>query len=240
MTSAPVREPPPQLPLAAVAPGLVPGVARIFLLDADTAFEGNAELLSTAERARAARFVFERDRGRWVRGRLFLRAVLARVLDRAAAALPITAEASLAPALADDPGVRLSLARSGGAVLVGIARDTAIGVDVERMEDVPERAEVARIAFTPTEIRHVAATPPEARTGAFLRIWTRKEAAVKAWGLGLSAPTARIEVLGPDGATPVRLDELTCAVTDLAVGERLVGAFAGDVGSSCRLTRLAP
>lgn len=174
-----------------------PAIARLLpLLDAD-------------ERARAARFVFTRDRLRHVAAHALLRRVLARHLGHPADASAETLAArvryvvaadgkpSLADAAAD--GLRFNLSHSGPWVLIAAAAGTDIGVDVEAHAPLPDLAALARTHFAEAENAALARLPGPERSAAFYRIWTRKEAWVKALGTGLAAPLHRFEVSAEPG-----------------------------------------
>lgn len=94
-------------------------------------------------------------------------------------------------------GLDYSVAHTERLVLIGVVHSGRIGVDLDRP---PDRAVAARVAsgtMTPNELDLLERTPPDERTAAFLRLWTRKEAAVKLSGLGLAAPLHRIDASGP-------------------------------------------
>ena len=93
------------------------------------------------------------------------------------------------PHLADDT-VAFSVAHSGDRALIAVAASGPIGVDLEQHRPL-RAADLAGRFFTAREAAIVAADPD-----AFFRIWTRKEAMVKAEGGGLSLPLDTIEVSG--------------------------------------------
>ncbi len=159
------------------------------------------EILSPDERARAARFHFARDRDRWTVARGQLRALLARYLG----GLPDQFRFSLGPhgkpALAAPAGthLRFNLSHSAGLALYAVARGREVGVDVEALRPDFATDEIAERFFSPTERRALRAVPPERRCEAFFACWTRKEAYIKARGLGLAIPLDAFDVsLAPD------------------------------------------
>jgi 4'-phosphopantetheinyl transferase len=96
-----------------------------------------------------------------------------------------------------------NLSHSGGLALLAITENRRVGVDLEIVNPSTEVADLSRRFFAPAEARQILALPPEAQAAAFFACWTRKEAFLKAIGLGLSAPLDGFEVtLGPD---PIRL-----------------------------------
>lgn len=162
-------------------------------LDAAPAPEALASL-SPAEEARAARFVFRRDRERYVAAHAALRQLLSFPAGRPAAELAFAEGEFGKPALVDCPGLQFNLSHSGGMALIAIGRGFEIGVDVELERAVPDALELAANYFTPDELRMLAALPADARDHAFLVGWTRKEAFLKALGLGITVDLRSVEV----------------------------------------------
>ena len=71
---------------------------------------------------------------------------------------------------------------------MGWADGGRVGVDVEVERDLPDMEAVARRSFHPDEFGRVMAEEGAERTAAFFRVWSRKEAFIKAVGLGLAYP----------------------------------------------------
>lgn len=153
------------------------------------AFAGPVEvvlgLLDAPERARADRFRFERDRRRFVLRRGLLRVLLARRSGAAAAGLRFTRGDRGKPAL-HGTDLRFSASHSHGVALYAFAWGAELGCDIERQDERIDAVATARALFAPGEIAAVERLPPGLRQIGFFRCWTRKEAYVKALGLGLS------------------------------------------------------
>jgi len=145
-------------------------------------------LLSEDERAKAARFHFARDRDHYIAARGFLRTLLGRYSALEPAQIRFYYNQYGKPGLAPDSGetrVRFNLAHSHGLALFAFTRWREIGVDLEWMR--PDRAtgEIADRFFAPAEAAVLRGLPAELRSQAFFDCWTRKEAFIKARGLGL-------------------------------------------------------
>lgn len=96
------------------------------------------------------------------------------------------------------PPLHFSLSHSGGLVLIGVAA-VPVGVDVQRLPR-EETVEVASAALHAGERAELGRRVRGAdRTGHFGRLWTRKEAYLKAIGTGLHRSPAR-DYLGADSA----------------------------------------
>lgn len=91
---------------------------------------------------------------------------------------------SLAPPF-DASGLNFNLAHTSGMVAMAVGRVAHIGVDVEAVDKrVP--LPVARRYFSGHEVTALHALPPEEQPLRFLRLWTLKEACLKALGEGLA------------------------------------------------------
>lgn len=134
--------------------------------------------LSAEEIERAARFQFERDRRRFVAARAGLRRVLGAYLGCGAREIRFEAEAMGKPRTA---GIEFNLSHSHELALVAVAGGTAVGVDVEYLRPQPDAVAIARRFFPPAEAAAVGEDP-----GVFFRVWTQREAWLKAEGAGLA------------------------------------------------------
>jgi 4'-phosphopantetheinyl transferase len=158
--------------------------------------------LSTAERERAARFRFPQDQRRFAVRRAFLRRLLAACLGVSPQAVQLESGPHGKPFVAGQAeagGLRFSCSHSADLALVALARGIELGVDVEQHRDLNDAGDLAGAFFSTREIRELAALPPALKLAGFFNCWTRKEAFVKATGLGLSSPLNRFSVsLTPD------------------------------------------
>jgi len=160
------------------------------------------EWLCDAERQRALRLRFERDRRRFVVARARLRALLAERLGTRPQALELARAAGgkpqLAPRLAAS-GWRFNVSHCEELVLYAFSRDREVGVDLEAIRPVAEADAIAARFFAPAERCAYFALASEERPLGFLRCWTRKEALVKALGAGLSLPLERLDASADPG-----------------------------------------
>jgi len=154
--------------------------------------------LSTDESQRAARFHFQKDRERYIIAHAGLRDILSRYLHCGPGQLSFFANDHGKPAL-NGHQLEFNLSHSGGFALIALTRECKVGVDVEYIRSEMEFESIARRFFSPNEVSELMALHPEQRKLAFFRCWTRKEAYIKAQGLGLSLPLESFDVsLTPD------------------------------------------
>jgi len=145
-------------------------------------------LLARDERARADRFRTAADANRYIVSRSVLRVILSRVVGMRPEDIVFSCSAHGKPSV---PGVEFNVAHSGDAIVIALHR-SPIGVDVERLDRTLDIAAVSRMCFTDRERRAIGGAP--ARREAFFRLWTRKEAWLKAVGTGLSFPLREVDV----------------------------------------------
>ena len=170
---------------------LEPGVVHVYAARIGGGVEPNDALLSDAELERARSFVRDSDRRNFIESRAFLRRILAGHAAAAPAEIQFEHGPWGKPRLSGSPGSRsleFSLSHSRGVVLVGLAMDQAIGIDVELMRRLDDYDKLAQRFFAPGEYRDLCALPEPARLRGFFRYWTRKEAVVKALGTGMRTP----------------------------------------------------
>ena len=129
---------------------------------------------------------------RFAAGRAVLRLILASYVDSDPAALRFDIGRYGKPRLRGHSGLEFSFSRSAEAVLVGIAADRAVGVDVERIDFGRPVARLARRWLGPAEAAEIAALPLRCQALAFHRCWTAKEAYAKGTGTGLSVTEPRL------------------------------------------------
>jgi 4'-phosphopantetheinyl transferase len=136
-------------------------------------------------RARAARFVRDSDRQRYLASHAVLQDVLGTHDNWVHGA-------NGKPALAAAPP-HFNLSRRDGVAAVAVSRTHEVGIDVETLRAIDDASELAALHFTQRERESVVDDAD------FLRAWTRKEACMKATGLGLSLAPSSFEC----GAQPV-------------------------------------
>jgi 4'-phosphopantetheinyl transferase len=170
------------------------------------------DCLSAAEVARAARFHFPQDAARY---RYFHKA-LRRLLSENLPTRPEPGSLMFdegphgKPQLRDFPTCHFNLTHSGSSAAVAISGAGPVGIDLEQVDESFPCREVAQNYFHGEEITSVQEAPSvEQATARFFRLWTAKEAVMKATGLGMTLEPQQI-ILGLDPATrlPTRIDRL--------------------------------
>jgi len=152
-----------------------------------------SQTLSDEERARAARFHFERDRSVYIVGHALMRDMLARAVGGSAHDFAFTTGAHGKPEAvlaASAPRLRINLSHTRGLAAVAMTQDVDVGVDVEWMARDSDLLNIAERFFAVDERRQLALAAETDRRDCFFAFWTLKEAYIKAIGLGLAMPLA--------------------------------------------------
>jgi len=100
------------------------------------------------------------------------------------------------PALAPphDQTLGFNWSHTGEHALMAVGRHLTPGIDVERLRPRPRALQIAQRFFSKEETAALARLPESAREQAFLRVWTAKEAVVKALGRGIAFGLDRLSV----------------------------------------------
>jgi 4'-phosphopantetheinyl transferase len=175
-------------------------------LDLDPgALAGLEATLAPDEREAAGRFVFPRDRRRFLAARGVLRALLGAYLRTPPAAIRLAYGAHGKPSVLEPPSkIEFNVAHSGETALYAVALARRVGVDLELIRMDVECDALAERFFSPRERAALAALAAADRRRAFFDCWARKEAYLKARGDGLSTPLDTFSVsLDPRGGAAV-------------------------------------
>lgn len=190
---------------------LVRGTVQVHVIRPAAIPLGQAEdSVTAAELSRAASFVLPEHADHWLRCRAALRAILAAQLDCAPREVNFTTGEFGKPLLRDG-SLHFNLSHERDLALVALSLDGPVGIDLEHLRRAPDLSDCAQTFCHPDEL---AALPPEghARNIELLRLWTAKEALLKALGTGFSQPPEAISILTPQlhdsSGQPLRLTRL--------------------------------
>jgi 4'-phosphopantetheinyl transferase len=190
----------PELQPGQVHAWCIAGLHRQLL---DTRF---TRLLSVVERERADRFHFEIDRLRFITARAALRILLGRYLNQLPERLCFSVNSHGKPWMqmsTGQPDLRFNLSHSGNVVVLAFALQAEVGIDVETVREMQDMEAVAKLCLSSAQFRAFCQLPRgDASVRAFYRIWTRKEALIKALGTGLSQTLSDFDVTFHDHEPP--------------------------------------
>lgn len=184
-------------------------------------------VLDAAESERALRLRDEAGRQAYVYAHAALRILLARELAIGAAAIRFEAGPFGKPRLADaGAGIHFSISRRPGFVAVALG-NAPLGVDVEVVRGGIDIPGISRRFFSAAEQGFID-SPGDAgdRVSRFFRIWSRKEALVKAAGVGIDALEAAEALKSLAALTDERGVQQTYCLNQLASAADHVLAIA--------------
>lgn len=176
------------MPPAAIPPITLWAMPTAGLTEADVARW--IPVLDDTERARVARLAIPRTRIEYVAAHALTRGLLAAATGRAPTAFHYAIGVKGKPsALVDGRllDLHFNASHTDGLVAVAVSPHGALGIDVEAIDRSVDLA-VANRYFFGAEARWLDSLPSDRRLEGFLRLWTLKEAYIKATGLGLSQP----------------------------------------------------
>jgi 4'-phosphopantetheinyl transferase len=156
-----------------------------------------------------------------------------------AVAVPLVRDALGCPRLRDTR-ISTSLSHAEHSLALAVTAAGPVGVDIEPVDQVRVMPEIAGRVSHPSEVAHLADALPADSARALLELWVRKEALLKAAGVGMAremstfvAPANEPLVLSPPDPELTQLQMLD-------IGEDWVGAVAAPPGSSVESRWLRP
>jgi 4'-phosphopantetheinyl transferase len=178
---------------------------------ADVPSDGAADMLTPDEREQASRYMSASLTHRFISRRAALRQILAAYSRMRAADLAFRTGAHGKPHLLETDGaastLEFNLSDAGDYALVALTMQRAIGVDIEAIRPIEDADGIVAHHFSAIERAAYRRLAPEQRPTAFFTAWTRKEAFIKAIGLGLNRSLDSFSV-ALEPAAPARLIEI--------------------------------
>lgn len=204
--------------------------ASVLVFDARTmstqvADAGN--LLDRRERTRAARFRFQRDRDTYTLAHAAWRVALGTCLGIGPRDVPLATTEDGQPRLAGT-ALSTSLSHSGDMVAITVCPAATVGVDIEQWPARIDLEALMPMFCTREEHAELAGLDTAQRTRSLLELWTRKEALLKAFGVGLltdpaTTPAPSTHPLMPP---PGALHYPPCHTRNLRAGRTWIAALA--------------
>lgn len=196
-----------------------------------------AALLDATEAARVRRRRVAADRELLTVTYALHRMLLGRLLRRDPREVPLYRDARGCPRLADGLGYT-SLSHADGLVALAFSADGPVGIDIERRQRAHGLSAIADRVCHPLELSALAGTDSAGRCTELLRLWVRKEALLKAAGVGLAVE------MNTFLAVDSQLDSFPGAVAShvqmLDVGDAAVAALAAPCGTHADFHWLRP
>lgn len=188
------------------------------------------KVLAPDERSRAAQFHVSRPRESFILTRAVLRHLLGRYLGLHPGNICLHYGMNGKPLLSHKSELMFNVSHSGEIAAIALTQGCDVGIDLEQFRPLPDLKEIAAHSFCNEEATEIDSLPACDRQHAFFSCWTRKEAYVKAIGVGLSTPLSafRVTVRPNEPAKLLFLDKAKNAseswtLHDLALGPDYVG-----------------
>lgn len=195
-------------------------------------------LLDLEEQQRAERYKTPALQEAFVTGRGGLRLILHRYLDTEPDHVKFATEQHGKPYVAEpstSPPLSFNLAHSGELALLAVTLTRKVGIDIERHRRPLNYAGLVQRMCSPQEQAFLGRISHEQRQTAFLTCWTRKEAYVKATGMGITFPLNTVTVSLAQDAPPALLhverneeEPSRWAMRDLYPGHGYTAALVGE------------
>ncbi len=163
-------------------------------LESGTIFTTLKEYLSNEELAKAKNFYFEVDQNRFVLSRGMLRKLIGAYLAINPTEIKLYYNTYGKPLLIDE-NLQFNLSHSKDYILIAFSYDSPVGIDIEYCKREIDLLSLANEICTDSEYKILSSLSGQEQCFAFYRCWTRKEAILKARGLGLSFPLKELEVI---------------------------------------------
>jgi len=172
-------------------------VWQINLAVSDDSMARHVNTLSHDERERAAQHKLAVGFRQFVVARSMLRRLLAIYTGIKPTALVFSYGLHGKPKLTARHSTQFNMAHSGEHAIYAVSQHQSVGVDIECIDRHVNIERVAERFFSTSEFKSLQKIPLHLRQHAFLRLWTGKEAVVKATGKGLAQLIGKFEIVHP-------------------------------------------
>lgn len=145
-------------------------------------------LLSKDEIARAKRFYYDEHRQSYIFARGTLRQILSCYLQIPPEKIQFQSNAYGKPGLVEDQNalnLQFNLSHSKQLAVFAVVKHHQVGIDIEWLRDNVPFNDLAQRFFSAKEAAEIANLSSDQQKQAFFNTWTRKEAVIKALGMGL-------------------------------------------------------
>jgi 4'-phosphopantetheinyl transferase len=161
----------------------------------DSRIEVFERTLNESEQMRAGRFVMKRDRARYIAGRYAMRTILSHCVQARPKDLALGLGRNDKPILLDKPNLGFNLSHTGDLAVLALvdhpqneradaAAPPQVGVDIELSKNLIDAPGLFKHCLCKRELDCLRSLSEAEQLSMFFEIWVRKEASLKALGLG--------------------------------------------------------
>ena len=158
------------------------------------------------EEARASRFINPQHGMQYRNVRGMLRRLLSHYIDTAPEVIEFSYAEHGKPSLKNNSQLHFNLSHSRDMAAYAFSRDRELGVDVEYMRRQKDLHGMIRHVGSVKEQAELKNLPEIEMLDAFYRLWTRKEAFIKAVGRGLGMGLRSIHIGTQESASPINVE----------------------------------
>lgn len=166
--------------------------AHVWLTSTETSLQSlfyYYNLLSAEEKKKTQYFKYTRDRNHFVASHGILRQILAAYMGCAPCELSYGYTKFGKPFLLkqkDEKKINFNMTHTSDTVCIVVSGKDEVGIDLEQVRSSLDWYNIAKQYFSRNELLYLESLSDIEQTNAFFLMWTRKEAMLKASGVGLS------------------------------------------------------
>jgi 4'-phosphopantetheinyl transferase len=187
-------------------PQLLPGEIHLWtasLVPSPETIERMRTFLSPDEKKRASYFKFDREQHAYIVSQAVLRILIAVYLDIEPGEVILVSGKKGKPFLVNEPSLFFNIANSHEICVYAFSRDAEVGIDIEKIRELPDLDQLIEKNLTPRE-KAFFLKNPDHRLSLFFQFWTFKESYLKAIGEGMRLTPENLEFLVDDGTIRLR------------------------------------
>ncbi len=190
--------------------------------------------LSSDEVERSNQFYFQEDKVRYITSRGILRKLLGRYLNAHPNEISFDYNVYGKPYLEPSKNLHFNVSHSKDYILIAF-HNAHVGIDIEYCKLDLDFSSIAKEILTDYEYKKFSSLPCEDQANVFYCCWARKEAVLKAIGIGLSFSPKQFEVLLDNNTSsrihirqmePFILEENNWTLLDLKIAPHYMAAVA--------------
>lgn len=179
--------------------------------------------LSHVEQERSRRFRAPSDRDMFIASHVLLRFILSAYFSQSPGKLQYNSNSYGKPFIAGDENIQrifFNMSHSGDKALFAISRSWEVGIDVEQVDVNRKWMKLGENIYSPQEKALFEDMPKDRQEEIFYKIWTRKEAYLKAHGVGLDGLNLELSVIDE------KPDNGSCTLAQIVLEQHYYGAVA--------------
>ncbi|MFZ1320224.1 MAG: 4'-phosphopantetheinyl transferase superfamily protein [Ignavibacteria bacterium] len=177
-------------------------VYRINISEQTNKISNLRKLLSNDETKKADRYRFAKDSNSYIISRGSIRKILSEYISIDADSINISYTEFGKPFI-ENSKINFNLSHSGDWCFIAVSLIKDIGIDIEKVRKIEDVLKIADRYFAINEYEHIKNFDSTEQINEFFRIWTLKEAFIKAIGEGLSFPLKNFSVISDKSDSPV-------------------------------------